>query len=75
MTEGDDPAVANVVSHGMVEPSEVADAVIAGLEAESFQILPHPQVAEFVKHKGADIESWLGAMRQLQRKFFGPTPR
>ena len=22
------------------------------------------------KHKGADIESWLGAMRKLQRKFF-----
>lgn len=71
MTEGDDPAVKNVVSHGMVEPAEVADAVIAGLETETFHILPHPQVAEFVAHKGADIESWLGAMRKLQRKFFG----
>lgn len=71
MTEGDDPAVANVVSHGMVEPEDVAEAVIAGLDAESFQILPHPQVAEFVKHKSADIESWLGAMRSLQRKWFG----
>lgn len=71
MTEGDDPAVANVVAHGMIETSEVADAVIAGLDAESFHILPHPQVAEYVKHKGADIESWLGAMRKLQRKFFG----
>jgi NAD(P)-dependent dehydrogenase (short-subunit alcohol dehydrogenase family) len=71
MTEGDDPAVANVVSHGLVEPTEVADAVIAGLDAESFHILPHPQVAEYVKHKGADIESWLSAMRKLQRKFFG----
>lgn len=71
MTEGDDPAVANVVAHGLIETEEVADAVIAGLEAESFHILPHPQVAEYVKHKGSDIESWLGAMRKLQRKFFG----
>lgn len=71
MTEGDDPAVTNVVAHGLVEPEDVADAVVAGLSAESFHILPHPQVAEYVKHKGADIESWLDAMRRLQRKFFG----
>ncbi len=70
MTEGDDPAVTNVVAQGLVEPEDVADAVVAGLDAESFLILPHPQVAEYVKHKGADIESWLGAMRRLQRKFF-----
>lgn len=71
MTEGDDPAVANVVALGLIEPEGVADAVIAGLEAESFHILPHPQVSEYVQHKGADIESWLGAMRKLQRRFFG----
>ncbi len=70
MTEGDDPAVANVVAHGLIEPEDVASAVVEGLEAESFHILPHPEVAEYVKHKGADIESWLGAMRKLQRRFF-----
>ena len=71
MTESDDPAVANVVAHGLIEPEDVADAVISGLDAETFHILPHPQVADFVKHKGADIESWLNAMRKLQRRFFG----
>ncbi len=71
MTEGDDPAIVNVVAQGLVETEDVADSVIAGLESESFHILPHPQVAEYVKHKGADIESWLGAMRKLQRRFFG----
>lgn len=70
MTEGDDPTVANVVAHGLIEPSDVADAVVAGLEAESFHILPHPEVAKYVAHKGADIDSWLGAMRKLQRKWF-----
>ena len=73
MTEGDHPAVTNVVAHGLVEPDDVADAVMAGLEAESFHILPHPQVAEYVAHKGQDIESWLEAMRRLQRKFFPST--
>lgn len=72
MTDSDDPAVANVVAHGLIEPEDVAEAVIVGLDHEKFHILPHPEVAEYVKHKGADIESWLGAMRRLQRKFFGP---
>ena len=71
MTESDDPAVANVVAHGLIEPDDVADAVIAGLDSERFLILPHPQVADYVAHKGSDIESWLDAMRRLQRKFFG----
>lgn len=71
MTASDDPAVANVVAHGLIEPEDVADAVVAGLAAESFHILPHPEVAEYVVHKATDVESWLGAMRRLQRKFFG----
>lgn len=70
MVEGDHPAVTNVVAQGLVEPDDVADAVVEGLAAETFHILPHPQVAEYVRHKGADIESWLGAMRKLQRRFF-----
>ena len=71
MVQGDHPAITNVVAQGLIDTAEVADAVIAGLAAESFHILPHPQVADYVQHKGADIESWLGAMRKLQRKFFG----
>lgn len=71
MTEGDDPAVANVVAHGMIEPSAVADAVIEALADERFLILPHPEVADYVAHKGTNVESWLGAMRRLQRRFFG----
>ncbi len=70
MTEGDDPAVTNVVAHGLVEPEDVADAVISGLEAETFHILPHPQVADYVRHKADNIDNWLGAMVRLQRKFF-----
>ena len=73
MTASDDPVVANVVAHGMIEPEEVAESVVAALAEESFWILPHPEVAGYVAHKGTDIESWLGAMRKLQRTFFGST--
>jgi len=71
MTASDDPAVANVVAHGMIEPSAVADTVIDALAKERFLILPHPEVADYVAHKSTNIESWLGSMRKLQRRFFG----
>jgi len=70
MTDSDDPTIANVVAHGMIEPEDVAEAVVAGLRDERFWILPHPEVADYVAHKGTDIESWLSAMRKLQRRFF-----
>ena len=52
-----------------LDPEEVAEAVIAGLAAETFLILPHPQVAEFFRHKAEDYERWLRGMRRLQGKF------
>ena len=51
-------------------PDEVADAVVAGLDAEQFLILPHPDVARFFQNKANDYERWLGGMRKLQRTVF-----
>ncbi len=70
MTDSDDPAVANVVSHGMIEPEDVAEAVIAGLAAEELLILPHPEVAHFMQTKASAHEKWLHGMRKLQTSFF-----
>jgi NAD(P)-dependent dehydrogenase (short-subunit alcohol dehydrogenase family) len=51
---------------GAIEPEEVADAVVQGLAAERFLILPHPAVAEYFRHKAADYDRWLRGMRRLQ---------
>jgi NAD(P)-dependent dehydrogenase (short-subunit alcohol dehydrogenase family) len=56
---------------GMLEPDAVADAVVAGLDAESFLILPHPQVLEYFRRKASDYERWLRGMRRLQSQFGG----
>ena len=56
---------------GMLEPDAVADAVVAGLDAESFLILPHPQVLEYFQRKASDYERWLRGMRRLQAQFGG----
>jgi NAD(P)-dependent dehydrogenase (short-subunit alcohol dehydrogenase family) len=56
---------------GMLEPDAVADAVVAGLDEESFLILPHPQVLEYFQRKASDYERWLRGMRRLQNQFGG----
>src|SRR5664279_3627277 len=56
---------------GMLEPEAVAEAVVAGLDAESFLILPHPQVLEYFQRKASDYERWLNGMRRLQTQFGG----
>src|ERR671931_204354 len=69
MTEGDDLAKSVVAAAGtMLEPDDVADAVIEGLRAERFLILPHPEVMTFWQRKVADNERWLAGMRRLQAR-------
>jgi NAD(P)-dependent dehydrogenase (short-subunit alcohol dehydrogenase family) len=57
---------------GMIEPDEVADAVVAGLDAEQFLILPHPVVLEYFRRKAADYDRWLSGMRRLQARYTTP---
>lgn len=54
-------------SGGLIEPEDVADAVVAGIAAERMLILPHENVAGFMALKAADPERWLKGMRRLVR--------
>src|SRR3954462_11594167 len=49
-----------------LEPEQVAEDVIKGLAEERFLILPHPEVAEYFRRKGADYDRWLRGMRKLR---------
>jgi NAD(P)-dependent dehydrogenase (short-subunit alcohol dehydrogenase family) len=64
----DDPAGAVVLAQGAIEPEDVAEAVVQGLRAESFLILPHPEVLTHFQRKAGDYDRWLGGMRKLQRR-------
>lgn len=55
----------------LLEPSEVAEAVMAGIREERFLIFPHPQVAKYMAFKAADNERWHAAMRQMVRSARG----
>jgi NAD(P)-dependent dehydrogenase (short-subunit alcohol dehydrogenase family) len=52
----------------ILDPEEVAEAVVAGVRTERFLILPHPQVHDLVLGKASDHEAWLGGMRGLQAR-------
>jgi NAD(P)-dependent dehydrogenase (short-subunit alcohol dehydrogenase family) len=68
MLEGASAAARNLLGESAIEPEVVADAVIEGLAAERFLILPHPEVAEYFKRKAADYDRWLRGMRRLQQR-------
>jgi hypothetical protein len=63
MTAGNEGGVASV--DGMIEPDEVAEVVTQALDEERFLVLPHPQVAEYMRRKAADYDRWLRGMRRL----------
>jgi len=49
----------------LLEPSDVAEAVVAGIRQERFLIFPHPQLAKYMAHKGTDNERWLAGMKRM----------
>jgi NAD(P)-dependent dehydrogenase (short-subunit alcohol dehydrogenase family) len=51
-----------------IEPDAVADAVVHGLQQESFLILPHAEVAEYFRRKASDYDRWLRGMRRLRAR-------
>lgn len=66
MIAGHEDGVASV--NGVIEPEQVAEAVIRGLDEERTLILPHPVVADYVKRKADDHARWITGMQRLQAK-------
>ncbi len=55
----------------VLEPDEVAAIVHEAIEAERFLILPHPEVADYLRLKATEPDRWLAGMRKLQRRVTG----
>jgi NAD(P)-dependent dehydrogenase (short-subunit alcohol dehydrogenase family) len=62
---GNDAARLVAASAPILTPDQVAEVVVGALAAERFHILPHPEVAEYLRHKARDPDSWLAAMRRF----------
>lgn len=75
MIMGTEDPMAVYLREGCLEPEQVAGAVVEGLAAESFLILPHADVAEFFRRKAGDYDRWLRGMQRLRSQLPGmPQP-
>jgi NAD(P)-dependent dehydrogenase (short-subunit alcohol dehydrogenase family) len=67
MTRGHEDHVAAI--DGMMEVEPVAQICVQAIRAETFLILPHPEVRDYMQKKTADYDRWIGGMRKLNRRF------
>ncbi|WP_415920480.1 SDR family oxidoreductase [Tateyamaria sp. SN6-1] len=56
---------------GILEPEDVAEIAIQGIKDETFLILPHEKVRDYMMLKASDNARWLGGMRKLNRAYKG----
>ena len=71
LTFGDDRITALFLPEA-IEPEVVAEAVVRGMETETFLILPHPQVLEYLGRKASDRDRWIKGMQRLQQRLEEP---
>jgi NAD(P)-dependent dehydrogenase (short-subunit alcohol dehydrogenase family) len=53
---------------GDLSPEQVAQDVLAGIEKETFVILPHPQVLGYMRKKTENYDRWIAGMAKIQAK-------
>ena len=75
MLLGEDGEQESFLLAGAIGAEDVAEAVIRGLAEERFLILPHPEVAEYIRRRGEDHERWLRGMRKLNAMATGKEPK
>lgn len=54
---------------GILEPEVVAAACIEAIENETFLVLPHGKVLDYMRVKTADYDRWLSGMRKLKASY------
>jgi NAD(P)-dependent dehydrogenase (short-subunit alcohol dehydrogenase family) len=64
----DSAGAAALLADDVLEPSDVAEAVVVGIRDERFLILPHENVARYMALKGSRHERWMTGMKDLVRR-------
>jgi NAD(P)-dependent dehydrogenase (short-subunit alcohol dehydrogenase family) len=53
---------------GDLSPAQVAKDALEGIERETFLILPHPQVLDYMRRKTDNYDRWISGMAKIQAK-------
>jgi NAD(P)-dependent dehydrogenase (short-subunit alcohol dehydrogenase family) len=54
---------------GILSAEQVADDIVRVMAAETFLVLPHPQVLDYARMKTNNYDRWLGGMQKLYERF------
>jgi len=57
-----------VLQDAAIEPEQVAEALLEGMAAGRFLILPHPEVARYYQMRAGDPDRWLHGMNRMQQR-------
>jgi hypothetical protein len=57
-----------VLKDAAIEPERVADALLEGIAAGRFLILPHPEVRGYYELRAGDTDRWLRGMNRMQQR-------
>jgi NAD(P)-dependent dehydrogenase (short-subunit alcohol dehydrogenase family) len=57
-----------VLEDAAIEPEQVADALLEGMAAGRFLILPHPEVGGYYAMRAGDPDRWLRGMNRMQQR-------
>jgi len=57
-----------MVEDGVLSAAEVAQAALAGIDRESFLILPHAIVADYMRVKADSYDRWIAGMAKIQAR-------
>jgi hypothetical protein len=52
-----------------IEPEDVADALLKGIEEDRFLILPHSEVTAYHQARAGDPDRWLSGMNRIQQQW------
>ena len=53
---------------GIIEASALAQTVVETMREERFHVLPNPEVEEYVRRKGDNVDRWLLGMQRLRKR-------
>jgi NAD(P)-dependent dehydrogenase (short-subunit alcohol dehydrogenase family) len=72
MLDGSDGTAEKLLGPDVIQPEQVADAVIDGIRDGGFLILPHPDVARMYAGRAADPDRWRHGMNKIQQFLEAP---
>jgi hypothetical protein len=61
-------ADAVVAAGEVLDPDQVAALTLNAVRENRFLVLPHPQVLDMYRQKGADYDGWLVGMRRYRAR-------